>query len=381
MSKLLLMNKDITVATVDATEGLTDTRLTLVKQFDDYLPYGIEQGVGTWVDTRHAAKHRKSIQRLLVDLGLTSRLNLLSVTHGVSLNDTFWVKDENSDLVWDGVSPYRNDLDDVVAHTAFGVGLAGKAFTSTTPELADSGSFPKCWTNDGNNLRLVKRGSEGAANAGQEPLCEALASQLLSAARCDSVKYRLIKYHGLPSTACDIFTSEEYGFVPHGTLFPNDKDVDSVIETWESLGFGDEIRELLVMDAVAINIDRHTHNLGFMMDNDTGEILHPSPIFDLNMCCLPYLMETDDPDEYLSDVRPKLGGSFCDTAQKLLTGYLRSKLINLKSFEFTVPNPKMECPQWRLDVLNMLKERQIKEILGQGVSVMIDNPLQDPDRD
>ena len=58
--------------------------------------------------------------------------------------------------------------------------MCGRANFPTSPELATSGSFAKCWVREGGQISLMKRGSEGYANAGFEPYSEALAASLLA---------------------------------------------------------------------------------------------------------------------------------------------------------------------------------------------------------
>ena len=81
---------------------------------------------------------------------------------------------------------------------------------------------------------------------------------------------------------------------------------------------------MIVMDAVMANVDRHAGNYGFLVDNDTGEILRMAPLFDQNMACLPMMMEHDDFDEYLSMIGPKIGASFVSCL--LYTSYCCQRL-------------------------------------------------------
>lgn len=126
---------------------------------------------------------------------------------------------------------------------------------------------------------------------------------------------------------------------------------------------GDEpFREMVVMDAVFVNVDRHAGNYGFIVNNETGEVQGMAPLFDQNMALLPYLMEHDDLADYLSHQGPKIGRSFVDMARALITPAIRSKLIGLKDFEYE--DPGFGFPRWKLDVANKLKHDQIAAILA-----------------
>lgn len=119
---------------------------------------------------------------------------------------------------------------------------------------------------------------------------------------------------------------------------------------------------MVVMDAVCANVDRHAGNYGFLVRNDTGEVVRMAPLFDQNMALLPYLMEHDDFNEYFAAQGPKIGGDFITVARALITPSIRSKLIALKDFEYD--DPGFGYPAWKLDVANRLKRKQIDAILA-----------------
>ena len=68
-----------------------------------------------------------------------------------------------------------------------GLGLYGVQMSSTSPELTTDGSFRKCWKKEDGVIYLYKRGISGAYNAGLEPYCEALASEIIHKADPASV--------------------------------------------------------------------------------------------------------------------------------------------------------------------------------------------------
>lgn len=99
-------------------------------------------------------------------------------------------------------------------------------------------------------------------------------------------------------------------------FFDGPFDVEDVLAFCDAHGGDESFREMIVMDAVMANVDRHAGNYGFLVDNDTGEILRMAPLFDQNMACLPMMMEHDDFDEYLSMIGPKIGASFVSIARR-----------------------------------------------------------------
>ncbi len=357
-----LMNKDVVVATYEERKDFDEYLYSEVERFADYLPYGFID-INDWIDGRQIAKHRVSIERLMRELGLTTRHDFIGTARCLSLTDTFWMKRADEPLTWDDVSLYRNPFDDVIARIAFdGTGMYGRANSPTSPEYATSGSFAKCWVREDGRISLLKRGSSGYANAGFEPYSEVLAAQLLDAAGVPHVPYEVVRFHGQLACKCPLFTSEKEGFVSAHRFFDRVFDVDDMLDFCRARGCEESFREMVVMDALMGNVDRHAGNYGFMVDNDTGEVLRMAPLFDHNMACLPMMMEGDDFDWYLSMIGPKIGTGFIPIARELMTSQIRSKLVALKDFEYT--DPGLDYPAWKLSNVQRLKTVQLEALLA-----------------
>ena len=357
-----LMNKDVVVATYAERKDIDEYFYDEVDRLDPYLPYGFID-INDWIDGRQIAKHRASIERLMRELGLTTRHDFIGMARCLSLTDTFWMKRADEDLTWNDVSLYRNPFDDVIARIAFdGTGMYGRANSPTSPEFATSGSFAKCWIREGDRISLLKRGSSGYANARFEPYSEKLASDLLAAAHVDHVPYEIVRYHGAIACKCPLFTSEEIGFVSAHRFFDKPFGVRDMLAFCAEHGAEESFREMIAMDAVVANVDRHTGNYGFLVDNVTGGVLRMAPLFDHNMACLPMMMETDDFDTYVSTIGPKIGTDFVAIARELLTPAIRAKLGALKDFEYV--DPGMDYPAWKLAAANRLKDRMVDAILA-----------------
>lgn len=357
-----LMNKDVIVATFQEKKVIGDFSYVQVDQRSEYLPHGFISA-DDWIDGRQIAKHRASIQKLMRELGLTTRHDFIGMARCLSLTDTFWMKREDEDLCWRDVSLYTNPFDDVIARIAFdGTGMYGRQNSPTSPEFATSGSFAKCWIREEGQIFLLKRGSTGYANAGFEPYSEKLASDLLDAAQVDHVPYQLVQFHGKLACKCPLFTSEDVGFVSAHRFFDRPFSIEDMIAFTAKHGCEEAFREMVVMDAVFANVDRHSGNYGFLVGNATGEVLRMAPLFDQNMACLPMMMQSDDFNEYVSLIGPKIGNDFAQIARELMTPKIRAKLIELKDFAYV--DPGFDYPAWKLQAVNKLKDLQIAAILA-----------------
>ena len=369
MGQILLMNGRKKVALFDEQIVFGSPTYSLAEQYDSYLPYGF-RSMDAWLENRPAAKHRKHIRELMKMCGCDTVRGYIDVMHATSLNDTFWVKDADSGLRWEDVSLYSNDFDDVVARVAFdGNGLYGIQFSPTrlSPELETSGNYPKCWIRDEGEICLMKAGSEGYANAGGEPYSEKLVSDMLDFLGYEHVTYTLERFHGRLATKCRSFCTEETGFIPMSSYMAERGYAGSLADILRSVsetGCDNAFYHMLASDAVCVNTDRHIGNFGFLVHNETGKIRGFAPIFDHNLALLPGMMEADDWKKVIrEDCDTAFRTDFIITARDAIQRFpeIRSDMIRLKQFEFR--NPGFDCPGWRIEAVNEIKEDQIDRIL------------------
>lgn len=102
------------------------------------------QSLTAWLEKRRAPKRRKHMEQLLEQYGCVGLEGFLRVTHALSLNDTFWVKEESEMLCWDEVSLYRNEFDALISQAAFSGVISEEALSSTSPEFGTDGYYAKC---------------------------------------------------------------------------------------------------------------------------------------------------------------------------------------------------------------------------------------------
>lgn len=363
----VLMNKDIEIALFDIVEQFGEEHID-IKQFKEQLMFSWMTNLERFILNRKAPKHREHIDKLMKQCGCESLAGFLDVTHALSLNDTFWIKKyDDKRLKWDNVSLYRNSFNETIAKIAFDGGLYGENFSSTSPEFGTDGMFAKCWVRENNSIKLIKRGSEGEINAGLEPYSEYYASQIINALGIKHVEYDLGTKHNNVVSKCNLFTSEKYGLVTLQKYYRNIFSISDLIKFYDKLGLRDYISQLLVVDSLIFNEDRHLGNLGFIFDNDTGKIVDTAPFYDHNISLLCYAMRDDfiDIRGYIRNNNKghKMGGnSFEAVGRALMTPDMRTRLINISDFKFT-RHKKYNLPEWRLIELEKLVRHQIKLLL------------------
>lgn len=315
----------------------------------------------SFLERRRAPKHRKHIQQLLQKFGCEDLEGFLRVTHALSLNDTFWVREAGSMLTWEEVSLYRNPFNEVISLAAFAGDFSGDGFSSTSPEFGTDGQFAKCWTREGHDVFLSKCGSDLYEI---EPLSEFLASQVANLICPASVEYDLSFYHGRLVSKCRLFTTEETGLVKMNELKQHIRTIPELLAYYEEVGNGDTFRRMCVLDSLILNVDRHSGNFGMLIDNDTQQILGAAPIFDHNRSLLFDLDTTqlEKPDWYIGQCRPRIGADFILTARGLMTDSIRNDLINMAGFSFR-QHDAIRTNSLRLQRLSAVVNGQIRRIL------------------
>lgn len=360
---IYLMNKDVVVASFDKE----NSRWALLQQNAEF-PLGKFE-LNDWLEDRKAYKHNHHLKQLMIDCGCETTEGFIKITHAASINDSFWIREEGENVVWKDISFYRNDFNKSISKLAFeGLGLYGLQMSSTSPELTTDGSFRKCWRKENGEIYLYKRGISGAYNAGLEPYCEALASEIIHRVDPTSVQYSVLKLHGEVATKCRAFTNEDIGFVPLRKLVDRNITLDELLDFFDKLHCREEFQRMLVLDAITFNVDRHLGNIGVLVDNDTQKPLGIAPNFDFNLSMLPYVTreEFEQIGTKLLDYGPAIGNDFTRIGQDMLTSEIRRKLINLQGFQFTFRGNEDFEPS-RVKILETMVNKQIHAILSGDI--------------
>lgn len=359
----LLMNKDTRILLFRCERNeFEEVEARELAWFSNRSPLGYAD-LASFLERRKAPKHRKHIEELLERYNCNDTEGFLRVTHALSLNDTFWVKEEGSGLTWQDVSLYRNEFDELVSAAAFDGHFSSTSLSSTSPEFGTDGYYAKCWVREDGKIYLYKTGSNTFEI---EPLSEFLASQLAQKICPESVSYDLDFYHHKLISKCELFTNETVGLVKaYDVLERNQRSVSEMLRYFESIGSGEAFRRMCILDALILNTDRHLGNFGVLINNDTMEVRGMAPVYDNNRSLL-FDMDMEQLTKHrnwcIQKCEPRFGTGFIPTAKGMLTGDLRAELEQLRGFEFQ-QHPQFSAEQERLDVLSEIVNWQIEQIL------------------
>lgn len=329
------MQKDI--------DGVSAQILSVNEKQKNLLPLDLElsnSGLAKWLKRRTIPGNRAYVQNFLAKLGLNEKdtKGIIDFCKGLSLNDCYWVVEENFNGSFADNNLYDNRFSNVLSHIAFtGYGSFQKSSLRSSPEFTTNGMLAKCWRRVDGKIVLYKSGTEGFANSGNEPYCEYYAYQVAETMEINAVQYGLSKWKGRLCSTCELFTSKEYSFMPIGNIV-KEGGIKAVIEYYKSLGgkYYEAFVDMIVFDAVILNTDRHFGNFGFMVDNRKNRICAPAPLFDHGLSLLTYAMDDDlqDWEAYAKTRVPATYSDFTELARELMRHSQKEKLRKLINFKF-----------------------------------------------
>ena len=373
----LLMNKDIKLAELQLIGGNIFIS-TIYSRLPEYI-----NNLTDWLNSRIPPIGRKNVLTLMKQAQINSINEYLSITKAISLTDTFWVQDTDRPITWDKISPYRNKLSRIISDIALNCEYHGGNLRSPSPDYTVDGSVDKCWKRINGDIYLYKTdGEKWSGITGNRPYCEYYACQV---AKQLGIKYN-VQYgitvkntnteYRKAYTYCRAFTNEHYGYAPIAHTKYTNKTLTEVYTEMGKLGNYSErskltLREMLLLDSIIVNFDRHEGNYGFIFDTDSLDIVCMAPIFD-NDCSLgPYtsLQDTDINKAYqelITTRQPKTDlGGYIKQARMSLTDELISNMKNMYPFHFDRLPKEMDLEDERIEFMEYIVNNQIRSILGK----------------
>lgn len=372
-----LKHFDTTLIRFSATEDSNTPEIQILWQNDehkDLLPLDLDEssdGIAKWLKHRTIPKNRAYVHNFLSKCGLNLNrpINIIKASKGLSLNDCYWVVEEGFNGKFSDFNLYDNRFSQILALIAFtGYGSSIRTSLASCPEFTTNGMLPKCWRRERGQIRLFKGGTSGASNTGNEPYSEFYAFQVAEAMGINAIPYNLSKWKGELCSTCDLFTSKDYSFLPVGRIVTTGG-MKAVREYYESLGsdFVNALDDMIVLDALIFNTDRHFGNFGFLIDNKTNKISAPAPLFDhgnalFNFAGLDDLSSEDTLKRYADTLLPCVYDDFVASAKKVLTPAHKEGLRRLLNFKFK-KHSRYNLPNNRLKLIEKQIERRAKELL------------------
>lgn len=280
-SVMYLMSKNAVLARIDFDKMIFE----IYRQ--DLLPFAIRgKGVNlfsvyNWLSQRVLSLSRSNAKRILDSLQLdqNNRMAIWFSCRGLSLTDCYWLKSEDDSTTWEMVNLYNNSLSEAVARVALTGEFVSIQGHINTPELTNAGSYAKCWRRGKDGIYLYKTGSMQGNN--KKYLVDILCSDLLDRTDVNHVVYTKGQSGLRPVSRCLNMTNEQLSICGMGYYAGyctrNSIDLQSYLLSCK------DYYDMLIVDYLINNTDRHSGNWGIYFNANTGEALRLHPLFDHNL--------------------------------------------------------------------------------------------------
>jgi hypothetical protein len=163
-----------------------------------------------------------------------------------------------------------------------------------------------------------------------------------------------------------LFTNEDEGYIPLSNCLTKEEIVkrpDKLLKRIEELTGREFLEDIMVFDSLIYNEDRHLGNYGLIVNNNTGELLRPAPIFDNgNSALMLYSDLPKDSTEIFAEHR--IGLSFNVLSEEFVSERHRKGLEKLKDFKF-IRHPKFNLPEELLEKTEKFISQRAKFISNQ----------------
>ncbi|MFI3228381.1 MAG: HipA domain-containing protein [Clostridia bacterium] len=368
-----LKHKNITVLEMEIDDE-TENILKITNVINPkHLPIGIrfERGIvdrkalNTWLLSRSIPASRENILEALETVALTNTSQLITKCFGLSLSDCYWICPKDSAMNFDEINFFTNEFSKDMGEILFGNELA--EFSLMSPDNTSDGWLKKKWIIKNDNRYLVKGGS-GVYK--QEPFNEKIASKICDILDIPHVEYDVEYIENSPYSICENFLSVDTEFISAWNVYNHFKKPNNItafqhlINSYEKLGIinaRNSIENMLLLDFIIANTDRHMNNFGIIRDSNSLETLGVAPIFDSgtslfmsmpvtnkieNIPCKPFKKTHDEQLQLIENIQEISD----DTLEK----------INKCLIEILKENPFMDNK--RLDFVNKQFEKRLQEL-------------------
>lgn len=371
--RYILMNKNKRLAGLEV--GLN--RAVISEIYGD-IPHFIGNFY-SWVENRTTLFGRDNLVKMAKLAGISNEHEFLTISRALSINDTLWVNDLKYPTTWDKINPYKVRLSRVMAEIALN-GLErynNENLKSPSPQYRIDGSVDKCVKRTDGALFLYKTDGEKWSDlAGSRPYSEYYCTAICKQLNIRNFTEYFIKVEKTnngyykPYTYCKLFTNESNGLIQMADSIYREKSTEELLHMLNGKrnDMVQDIREMLIIDSLTLNIDRHMGNYGFIMNNDTFKINGMAPFYD-NDCALGSTISIQDKsfDEAYNEIMyrhmPKTDlGDYNDMAKFAMTKTMYNRLKNINYI--SLGKKVQGLSDKRFQFMEYIVNRRRKEILN-----------------
>lgn len=257
-----------------------------------FLPYGLKKDkltqldINNWIIHRALKDNRYSARQIYEAAYVEYReyIKLMFITHSLSINDTYWICEDTElqKINFDEISLFSNDFSKELYDIAFN---SKSAYTKSiiSPEFTGQGVSRKCFKKNKNGDIYIYKNYSNITECSNE----ILACYIAEIIGCKTAHYQYEQNCNLDCTVSKILTSSKVAWEPAFNMFNYSKELGytSPFEMAKEMYTSDYIN-MIILDALVLNMDRHLNNWSFAINTETNEILGLSPIYDYNKAFL-----------------------------------------------------------------------------------------------
>ena len=291
------MNKDTEVMKLEFEEEKNLFNKVIHIKNIEYVPLSIYKTyqdnkdvlteVNKWFKGRNIPIWRDDLFYLLKKLDVKTADELLMKSYALSLSDQYWIKPCESKLKYKDVNFFDNDFEysDFLDITFSNTNINRK-ISLMTPNNTTDGRLKKTWIIENGKRILIKGGYKDNPIA---PLNELLASMICDTLGIKHVNYELDVINDKIVSKCEDFIDEDTEFITAHSILKDEltgnyKEIyERYIEILESNGISDardNLEDMIFLDCLIMNVDRHLNNLGIIRNVNTLKWISVAPIFD-----------------------------------------------------------------------------------------------------
>lgn len=289
-----LMHKSIPVLDIELDEATGSVQTLGTVHQIEHLPLGTvdrhgivdRTALNTWWIDRCIPASRSGVQQALETLDIPTPQLLLTRCFGLSLSDQYWVRLRDSDLQWKRINFFDNPFSEDIGDVLLGKASKTTGFDLRSPDNTSDGFLKKRWKIIGGKRCLLKAGSNPFM---QQPFNEVIASLVAERLEIPHVPYTVLWDSGIPYSVCEDFITPDTELVSAWRVMQSVKKQNDVsvhqhylncCETFGVSGIRHTVDQMIVLDYLIANEDRHQNNFGLIRDANTLEWLGAAPIFD-----------------------------------------------------------------------------------------------------
>jgi hypothetical protein len=239
-----------------------------------------------WWTNRSIPISRPYINELLEYIDLDYQYELLLNSYALSLTDHYWIVPFKEDLKWKDWNYFQNDFSSDVGDYLLSQRINHKTLLLNSPDNSTDGALSKQWVIIDNQRVLLKKGTL--------PYQQEINNERIAYIICRELGISCVEYSYHYSfkqlcSSCKCFVDYNTEFVSAWQLIDEFTNTDTVsnyeklILKMEGLGVKDvrlRLEQMLVLDFLIGNTDRHYNNFGFIRDPITLKWLGFCPLFD-----------------------------------------------------------------------------------------------------